>query len=241
VRNRYINVSWFQQIFQSRQLARSGGNDLKIVYMGHACFRIIGSKVEVVNDPFTGIGLPEPEAQGDLILCSHTHRDHCHVGRTAKPGARELVAFVGDTEASGIKVRGVATYHDDERGAKRGKNSVYVFEIEGVSLCHLGDLGHDLTGAQVAAIGKVDVLFIPVGGFFTIGPETASAVCHRIGPRIVIPMHFYTKRHGEGFSRLHTVEDFASIRRNVRRIGGPEITVEKDSLPADTQTVILQF
>lgn len=214
---------------------------MRIVYMGHACFRIIGRGAEVVTDPFTGIGLPEPEAQGDLILCSHTHRDHCHVGRTAKAGAKELVAFVGQTEASGVKVKGVATYHDDEGGAKRGRNSVYVFEVDGVSLCHLGDLGHDLTDEQLEAIGRVDVLFVPVGGFFTIGPEKASDVCDGIDPRIVIPMHFYSKKHGEGFSRLHTVDDFVSIRENVRRVGGPEMTLEKDSLPGDTETVVLEF
>ena len=214
---------------------------MRIVYLGHSCFRIVGKDVEVVTDPFTGIGLPEPQARADLVLCSHTHRDHCYVGKTAKSGAKELVAFVGETRAGGVRVRGVATQHDDQGGAIRGKNSVYIFEVDGVVLCHLGDLGHGLTDEQLRAIGNVDVLFVPVGGFYTIGPEAASMVCDRIGPRMAIPMHFRSKRHGEQYSRLSKVEDFASIRGKVRRVGGPEIIVEKATLPDETETVILEF
>ncbi|MBU7004208.1 MAG: MBL fold metallo-hydrolase [Theionarchaea archaeon] len=212
---------------------------MKIVYLGHACFRIVGSEAEVVTDPFTGIGLPDPEATADIVICSHGHRDHSHVGKTAKPGAEVLVGFVGEKSHAGVRIRGIPAYHDDDRGSRRGENSLYIFELDDLTLCHLGDLGHDLGEDGVNDIGGIDVLFIPVGGFFTIGPETASDIANRIDPGIVIPMHYRTPRHSPGFSSLSTVEDFAALRENVVRVGR-ELTVDSFALPDPPATMIME-
>ena len=212
---------------------------VKIRYLGHACFQIVGSSAEVVTDPFTGIGLPDPEAEADLVLCSHGHRDHSHVGKTAKPGAEVLVGFVGERTIAGVKVRGIPSYHDDDEGGMRGKNSIYLFEMDGIRLCHMGDLGHELGEDVLNSLGGVDVLFIPVGGFYTIGPETASEVADRISPGVVIPMHYRTPGHGPGFSRLSTVEDFSSLRENVEMVGG-ELEVRPGELPGSATTMVME-
>ncbi len=213
---------------------------MKIVYLGHSCFRILGKQAELVTDPFTGIGLPEPVANADLVLCSHGHRDHSHVGNTAKATAEVLVAFVGEKVHAGIRVRGMQTYHDQEMGERRGANSVYVFNMDGLTLCHLGDLGHELGREDLDSIGEVDILFIPVGGFFTIGPTTATEICDKIVPSIIIPMHFRTARHSPGFASLSTADDFTKLRKDVKRVGSPELEVEAGSLPDGPTTVVLE-
>jgi len=212
---------------------------MRIRYLGHACFSIKGCS-EVVTDPFTGIGLPEPQAEADLVLCSHEHRDHSYVGKTAKKDALVLKGFVGSTQHGCVKVRGVPSFHDEERGAKRGPNTIYVFEMDGLTLCHLGDLGQELSQEELESVGHVDILFVPVGGFYTIGPETASRVCDSIAPRIVIPMHYRTPRHSPAFDRLSTVDDFASLRKNVKRPGRKDMEVTPEELPEEVTTVILE-
>ncbi len=212
---------------------------MKIEYLGHACFRLRGREAEVVTDPFTGIGLPDPVAEADLVLCSHAHRDHSHVGSTAKPSAQILVNFVGEVVHAGVSIRGIPTHHDDQGGTKRGTNSIYVITIDGLRMCHLGDLGHDLSDKELREIRGVDVLFVPVGGFFTIGPEEADGLADRIDANVVIPMHYRTKLHGPGFASLFTVEDFASLRKNVVRPGSPELSLQPDALPERSTTIIL--
>jgi L-ascorbate metabolism protein UlaG (beta-lactamase superfamily) len=213
---------------------------MRIHYLGHACFRIIGDQVEVVTDPFTGIGLPEPEAEADLVLCSHEHRDHSHVGKTAKNTARVLVGYEGKTECCGVKVKGIPSFHDAERGAKRGKNSIYVFDIEDITFCHLGDLGHELDDDTVDLIGTVEALFVPVGGFYTVGPEEANAVCDQLMPNVVIPMHYRSEAHSENFDRLHSVEDFVGLRETVIRMGRAPLDLDEEDLP-DNATVVFEL
>ena len=213
---------------------------MKITYLGHACFKIQGRDVQVVTDPFRGVGLPEPRAEADLVLCSHGHDDHSYVGQTAKPDARILVGFVGETEYAGVPVRGIKSFHDEAGGSKRGTNSIYVFKVDDMSLCHLGDLGHELPQDTMSAIGRVDVLFVPVGGFFTIGPREASRVVDQISPRVAIPMHFRTPRHSRMFDVLSTVDDFLSLRDRVRRTESSEVEFDPESLPEPTEIVVLQ-
>ncbi len=212
---------------------------MRISCLGHSCFRIEGDQAEIVTDPFTGIGLPEPEAGADLVLCSHEHRDHSHVGNTAKPNAKVLVSWTGETIHNGVRVKGISSYHDRQKGQERGENSIYVFEMDDMCLCHLGDLGHPLGQDIVDAIGEVDVLFVPVGGFYTIGPKMANGVCRVISPRIVIPMHYRTERHSTNFNKLHTVEDFLELRDNVIRLGKAPLDLDEEDLPHNA-TVVLE-
>lgn len=179
-----------------------------VIWHGNACFELRWKNLTVVTDPFTGIGIPEPKAEADIVLCSHGHRDHSNVEPVLGEGGEVLVGFVGSRKVKGVSVKGVAVFHDEAKGSKRGKNSVYTFSLDGISFCHLGDLGHDLSSAAVEEIGSVDVLFVPVGGYYTIGPETATVVCEKLKPKIIIPMHYRIPELSVSFDLLKGVDAF---------------------------------
>jgi L-ascorbate metabolism protein UlaG (beta-lactamase superfamily) len=139
--------------------------------------------------------------------------------------------------AHGIRFRGIATSHDSSHGTQRGSNTVFCFTIDDLKLCHLGDLGHALTQAQVTEIGAVDILFVPVGGFFTIDAAIASQVCDQLEPKVAIPMHFKTPKCGYAIAG---VEDFLKGKKGVTKVAGNELQFEHRSLPATMQIVVLQ-
>lgn len=211
---------------------------VEVLWHGHACFEARGKDGVVVMDPFRGIGLPEPEAEADLVLCSHGHGDHSHHGPVKAEGGEVLLGFVGSKKVGGVEVKGIATFHDDSQGSRRGRNSVYVFTFDGIRFCHIGDLGHDLSSSQVEAIGEVDVLFVPVGGFFTIGPEKAWGTCLKLKPKLVFPMHYRMEGMSPMFNRLYTVEDFLKGKENVKRLEGRSLTFKKADLPKEMTIVV---
>lgn len=162
-----------------------------VKWWGHACFEIMDSAI-VVTDPHDGksVGMPVPKVSADIVLVSHSHLDHAS-GKSivAKPEAK-ILDKPGNYEIKGVKVKGVTTFHDDSGGSKRGSNTIFVFEVGGIRFAHLGDLGHILSDKEVREIGPIDILMIPVGGYYTIDADTASAVVDKVKPKIVIPMHY---------------------------------------------------
>jgi L-ascorbate metabolism protein UlaG (beta-lactamase superfamily) len=215
---------------------------VEVIWHGHACFEVRGKKVTVVFDPFMRIGLPEPKAEADIVLCSHSHRDHNNTKPVLKKGGVVLDGFVGSREVQGVSVKGVASFHDATSGSQRGMNSVYIVQFDDLVFCHLGDLGHDLTVGQTTEIGAVDVLFVPVGGGPTIGPDTASLVVQKLKPKIVVPMHYNLglPEMPEFFSRLNRVDDFLKGKKNVKKIEGRSFIVTKENLPKG-QTIIVPY
>ncbi|MGM0509922.1 MAG: MBL fold metallo-hydrolase [Thermoplasmatota archaeon] len=163
---------------------------MRIRWHGHACFEIEDEKV-IVTDPHDGksIGIRPPQVTGDIILVSHDHFDHNAVRLVEKEDS-EIVKEPGEFSFDETTVKGIMTYHDRHEGEKRGENVVYRFESDGISFCHLGDLGHMLSEEDIEAIQPVDFLFIPIGGTFTIGPEEAVEVIKKVNPCIAVPMHF---------------------------------------------------
>jgi len=164
-----------------------------IKWHGHACFEVIDSRGRsIVFDPHDGtsIGISPPRAKADIVLSSHKHFDHDAVSVVAKPGAKTLVEKEGVFDVNGIRVEGFLTYHDKSMGALRGRNVVYKVEVDGLVLLHLGDLGHVVTEDLLEKLGSIDVLFVPVGGTFTIDAKEAVTVVESIRPRIAIPMHY---------------------------------------------------
>jgi L-ascorbate metabolism protein UlaG (beta-lactamase superfamily) len=131
---------------------------------------------------------------------------------------------------------GIPSFHDDTQGSQRGKNIIFAFELDGIRLCHLGDLGHMLNQAQLDSIGKVDILFIPVGGAFTIDGDQANSVVAKLKPRLVIPMHFKTPLCS---IPLDGVYKFLAGKERVRRVKSLEITSEE--LPAKTEIALLDI
>jgi len=133
-------------------------------------------------------------------------------------------------------MKGVSTYHDPSKGTERGANTVFTIKLNQIQLCHLGDLGHLLSDKELAEIGPVDILLIPVGGFFTIDPKEATRVAEQIKPRILIPMHFKTEKCG--FS-IAPVEDFLKGKTNIKRPKTSEATFDKATLPQQMEIVVL--
>lgn len=205
---------------------------MKIIWHGHSCFEV-SDKVTVVIDPHDGksLGIKTPSVRADVLLISHDHFDH-NCSRIVK-GDFVTMREPGKKELKGVKVLGLPAYHDDAEGTKRGKVTLFRFDIGGIRFCHCGDLGQDLGDQQVQALGKVDVLFVPVGGVFTLDGEGAQRLVDRLQPKVVVPMHF---RIGGLSLSIQTVDGFlAGVPENrVRRVGN-EVDLEKEDLPEDTE------
>ncbi|MGJ8455777.1 MBL fold metallo-hydrolase [Pseudothermotoga sp. U03pept] len=188
---------------------------MKITWFGHACFLIESSQLRILTDPFdSSVGYKVPNVMVDLITESHQHFDH-NAHHLIK-GKFEVIKEAGFHEFRGAKITGIKTFHDSESGVKRGQNIVFVFEIEGFRLVHLGDLGHVLSQPQVDQLKPVDVLFLPVGGSFTIDPNEAKKVLDQLQPHVAIPMHFKTRYIKFDIA---PVEEFTKLCENVKYIG----------------------
>lgn len=213
------------------------GSRVKIRWLGHACFEITApSGITVVTDPFDEqVGYPLPAVSADVVTVSHNHFDHNNV--SVVKGNPRVFKGPGTHEAHGITAKGVATFHDEAGGRKRGKNTVFVFDVGGVRLCHLGDLGHVLTEEQVREIGPVDVLLVPVGGVYTIGAEQAKSVAAQLKPRIIVPMHYLTP---DLKFELEPPERFLAGMKNVERAKNTfEIPVSH--VPGEARTVVMEY
>ena len=205
--------------------------------MGHSCFRIKGSQAVIITDPFPpdlGYSLGKPAA--NIVTVSHQHPSHSFVQGVG--GEPRIVQGPGEYEISGVLIIGVATFHDAEGGQKRGKNTVYLMEVDGISVCHLGDLGHVLTSEQVEEIGDVDVLLLPVGGVSTIGAPMAAEVIRQLEPNAVVPMHYKTPEINR---ELEPVENFLEEMGIEQIDSRPKLSVSKSNLPASTQVFLLGY
>ena len=210
---------------------------MKIKYLAHAAFLITAANgTRIVTDPYTyspGMGCGAINETADIVTVSHEHGDH---NNTAAVKDNPKIVRIG-MEVKGISFRAVATSHDDTGGSQRGKNTIFCFAVDNVNLCHCGDLGHELTVEQVNAIGKVDVLMIPVGGFFTIDAGVAAQICDQLKPKVVLPMHYKT---GKSNFPIAGVDEFLKSKNNVVRSNDSEIELMADKLPDKTQIIILK-
>jgi len=162
---------------------------VKIEYFGHACFRLTGLGQRIVLDPYADgcvPGCPNLRLEAEFVYCSHGHHDH---------NAVECVRL-RDGGAPKFTVTELETDHDDAGGAKRGKNTIRVFDFAGVRVAHFGDLGRMLTAAEADALRGLDCAMMPVGGFFTIDAQQAAAIAAQLKPRMLIPMHYRTETTG---------------------------------------------
>ena len=197
---------------------------MKITWFGQACFELAAADgAVIICDPYhPNVGYEAHPRPADVVTISHEHFDHNHTGWIE--GSPAIVRGVGRSEARGFVFTGLASFHDDENGAKRGPNTVFVIQADGLTLCHLGDLGEEPGEELLRDIGKPDVLMIPVGGFYTIAAGQAAAVAARIGAKLTIPMHFAT---GVRDVPIAPVDGFAALTGAVRH-GGPSIEVDGD-------------
>jgi len=210
--------------------------DMKIKWFGHACFLLEAEDgTKVITDPFDeSVGYRIPEEKADIVTVSHSHFDHNAVDLLQ--GNPEVVKGVGEKKIKGIIFKGIKSFHDKSKGAQRGTNTIFVFALDGVRLCHLGDLGHLLSSEQQEEIGEVDVLFIPVGGTFTIDGREAREVSKQLNPKLIIPMHYKTESCSIG---IDSCEKFLKGFKKVER--ATEWRGNKESLPSEQTVLVLEY
>ena len=212
---------------------------MKVKWLGHASFLISSEAgLKIITDPYPqGSGLsyaPINEAV-NIVTMSHDHFDHNDV--SSVPGKPQVITGIGVKKIKGVQFKGVDTYHDDSQGKERGANTAFCFTLDGIKLCHLGDLGHRLSQEQIAEIGSIDILLIPIGGVFTIDAKMAGKVSDDLKPKVVMPMHYKTAKCDWP---LNTIDDFLADRKNLKQLNLSEIEFKAGKLPEVTEIVVLQ-
>jgi len=210
---------------------------MDINWFGHACFRLRGKQATLITDPLPpDLGYTVGKLTADIVTISHQHPSHSY--HNSIGGDPKIIAGPGEYEIKGVLIIGIATFHDAEKGKIRGKNTAYLIEIDGITVCHLGDLGHALTAEQVEEVDNVDVLLLPVGGRSTLNAATAAEVIRQIEPKAVIPMHYQTpvlKRE------LDSVDSFLKEMGVERPPSQPKLSFNPSSLPSSTQVFLLDY
>ena len=210
---------------------------MKVKWLGHASFMITSDTgTRIITDPYETkdtLAYGEIGEAADIVTVSHEHGDHNNAA--AVSGNPKVVKST--TEVKGIKFKGVPTYHDDAQGKNRGNNTIFCFEVDGVKVCHLGDLGHSLSDKEAAELGKIDVLLIPVGGFYTIDAAAASRICDQLKPGVIIPMHF---RNDKCTFPIAVVDEFLKGKGNVTQADTSEVEFKAGEFTADTQIIVLK-
>lgn len=213
---------------------------MEITYIGHSCFKIKDKTLSLVTDPYdpksTGYNLPKLSA--DVVLVSHGHKDHNYVEGVSDH--RLVVDQAGEYELGGIFIMGIEVFHDKSEGGERGKNIIYLIDIDGFTVLHLGDLGHELSKETLEKLSDINVLLIPVGGTYTIDAGTAAKVISSIEPGIVVPMHYQTKDlKNTELDGLDKFLDEMGIEGDVKKVDRLKINSSSD-IPEETEIVVMQ-
>jgi L-ascorbate metabolism protein UlaG (beta-lactamase superfamily) len=238
---RYVLVLCLTLVFSSAQAqkpqvegVKMENKEVTISWFGHSCF-MVSDSVKIVTDPFDkSVGYPVPNVSADIVLVSHEHFDHNNV--SAISGKPEVIRGDQTKTVGGITFKAVKASHGDGRG----DNFIRVWEFEGIRFVHFGDLGVDLTDSQYKEIGTVDVVFIPVGGYFTIDAEQATKIINKMNPKVVFPMHYKTPVMGSRFP-IAAIEPFLKGKKNVVKVGKNSVTLKKDSLPKEMTVYVLEY
>ena len=196
---------------------------MKIEYLGHSCFLITTERgTRLVTDPYTGVGYEMPPVCADYVTCSHFHFDHGYTD--AVRGVKKVLSSSGKFVCDDIAVEGVDSFHDDVRGLKRGKNVIFVFQIEGKRICHMGDVGEVPSQELAARLGKPDVLLLPVGGTYTIDAAGAMETIRRVSPKEAVAMHFRCK---DCTLDIDTEDKLIALAGSLSERVGSEIPLER--------------
>lgn len=213
-----------------------------IRWFGQSSFYIISDDgVKIITDPYMPssaggfMNYGAIQVPADIVTVSHDHKDHSYT--ESIPDGYEAITHPVSKTVKGIHIRGIDSYHDADSGAHRGRNIVFVFEVDRIQICHLGDQGYVFSPSEIEDIGRVDILLIPVGGKYTIDPDEATQLVNRMNPRIVIPMHYRTEK---AQILPYGVEDFIRGKSNVVRLDSSGFETIKENLPETTQIIVLE-
>ena len=214
---------------------------MNIVWYGQSCFKIQSKDLVLITDPFDKkIGLRPPFGSADIVTISHDHYDHNNF-QVIKNNPF-IIDSVGEYEIKKVIIKGINSYHDNQEGKERGQNTIYIIEMENIRICHLGDFGQNaLINGQLEKIGQIDILFIPVGGVFTIDWKSASAIISQIEPRIIIPMHYKISGVKGELLKLDTIDKFCEERGASSKDAVNKFSIKKKDLPQEgSETVIMK-
>jgi L-ascorbate metabolism protein UlaG (beta-lactamase superfamily) len=211
---------------------------MKIRWLGHSCFLITNERgINILTDPFDEtLGYRMTKEKINIITISHEHYDHNNtMGIKGKP-----VVLKGPVNRDTHKIvfKGISSYHDSVYGKYRGENTIFVIRTDELTLCHLGDLGHLLYNEQLEQINHVDILFVPVGGYFTINYIQAEQVINQVKPKIVIPMHYKTEAIKWSIDPLSV---FLSEKQNIKMIGEKFFEINSSTLPEKRSIYVLNY
>jgi len=199
-------------------------------WYGHSCFTIEDSAGRLFEiDPFDQtVGHDLPYVDPDVVLLTHPHFDHNYPRMAVK---YELMSSTGTSTVAGVEVTGIAGFHDAMEGRRHGPTNFYVWDMGGLRLAHLGDVGQkELSAAQLALLGRVDVLFVPVGGKTTVDAAGAANIVRVVNPRVAVPMHYDNPQ--VRFFKFDPVEPFLKLFENVQRLPHSDFQITRASLPA---------
>lgn len=210
---------------------------MDITWLGHSCFRIKSNNAVIITDPFPpDIGYNLGKQTANIVTVSHQHPSHSYDAGIG--GDYRLVKGPGEYEISGVLILGIRTYHDSVKGQSRGKNTVYLMEVDGVAICHLGDIGHVPGDEMVEEMGNVDMLLLPVGGVSTINAAMAAEIIRKLEPKVVIPMHYKTPQTSRD---LEPVDDFLKEMGQTQVEPRPRFNFSRTNLPLSMQVVVLSI
>lgn len=212
---------------------------MDITYLGHSSFKIKSKTATVITDPFDPqmVGFKNPGVEGEIVTVSHKHSDHNFIEKVS--GVKKVFDGPGEYEIGGVSIIGYRSFHDGKNGEERGKNTIYVIEVEGLRIAHLGDLGHPLSDDLVGEMGSIDILMVPVGGIYTITPKEAVDVCSKIDPYFIIPMHYKDEGINEKeFGSLEPKETFLRDMGLTVEIL-PKLTLKKEDIVENQSTKVV--
>ncbi len=212
---------------------------MKIEYLGHSCFKLIESTgTSVVCDPYDeSVGYDLPEVTADAVTVSHHHYDHDNVKNVS--GAAEVIDKECSHDLPGVEISAIRSFHDEKRGKKRGENLIFKFRMDGIDICHMGDLGEACSPELIDLLLPVNVLLIPVGGTYTIDAEMAKEYVDRIMPDVVIPMHYREKGCKLDIDK---VDDFLGLfdEECIEEVDGGAIELMRNDLSGDTKVIVFR-
>ena len=217
---------------------------MKIKWFGQSCFMLTAENgIKIVMDPYSKVlsllsGYKLPEICANIVTVSHDHIDHNNVG--AVKGDFVHIKDPGVFSQEGIGIKGVQTFHDNVSGEKRGKNIIYNFRVDGLNVCHCGDLGHLLSPEQISEIGKVDILLLPIGGRATLDAGGAAEVMRQLDPAVVIPMHYRTKAMGALGFLFGKVDTFITVSEKEAKYY-KELDVDPSNVKEHQGIAILEY
>ncbi len=208
---------------------------MKIQFLGHSCFKLTESTgTTVITDPYQDVGYELPDGlTADAVTVSHDHYDHNNV---AAVKTKKIINKEGFYELPGVEITGIKSYHDEQEGKLRGENVIYKFRMDGMDICHLGDLGEDCSAELIEMLLPVNILLIPVGGTYTLDAERAKEYVDRIMPDIVIPMHYKSKYltidldRAQGFLDKFDDENVDVCRKDVLEFSREDLTEESTKI-----------